>query len=118
MANPWEDTKLRKDGNAVSFFFVLIALEALDCCTYPSTTPITPHPSLPCSLSIMSLVRVISFDPVLQGIVSNPAPAYAALRNATLVDDQRPRTLAPGERYTPLLSAGGAGAGAAIDFRA
>lgn len=55
-------------------------------------------------LSIMSAVKVISYDRAWQGLVSNPLPAYATLRNGTFVNDTAVRTLAPGERYSPALT--------------
>ena len=72
-------------------------------------------------LSIMSVVKVVSYDRRWQGLVSAPLPAYAALRNGTLAQDAAVRTLAAGERYTPALGGGdgggggGAAHGAAVD---
>lgn len=64
-------------------------------------------------LSIMSAVKVISYDAATQGLVANPLPAYAALRNGTLANDTAVRMLAPGAQYTPPL---GEGEGAAVDI--
>ena len=66
------------------------------------------------SFSIMSAVRVLSFDRASRCLVTNPMPGYASLRTLVpLAASNTPLQLVPGAMYTPTLSPG---EGAAVDI--
>ena len=60
----------------------------------------------------MSAVRQLSYDRATAGLVTNPLPAYASLRNGTLVTSAGV-TVAPGRWLSPALPVG---TGAAADI--